>query len=54
MIERREAFQDIKDLIARHQTLAVTNEELRRQQQDAARETEVVRFASISQSLFAE
>lgn len=44
MLEERNTFTEISDVIARHLTLASTNEGLRQRQQDAAQETEQIRF----------
>ena len=43
IIEQKDAFDEIGDIIKRHATLATTNEDLRQQQQAAAEETERIR-----------
>ena len=47
VIEQKDAFDEIGDIIKRHTTLATTNEDLRQQQQAAAEETERIRYTHV-------
>ena len=51
VMEEKDSFQEIGDIMTRHATLAATNETLRQQQQAAAEEIERIRRASWIQKL---
>lgn len=50
VVEQRDTFHDIGDVIARHNTLAGTNADLRQQQWDVTLETDRIRQALTSSS----